>query len=190
MIFAVQHPRGTTLHSLFRLGIDEQFAGSFRSNIGCGTAQAGYILAADLIVIDEVSMLTSTVPNQVAMTLQSISDHDRIEFGGKRILFVGGLLQLPPLVPYFSMPVPHRLITHLPYWPSIQKFQPRQSMRAPDPSWAGFLLSIAKGQAQNIQDWRELHRRFRVTVTKDVQIAQSFFCFGLQPDDLFPLDRQ
>jgi hypothetical protein len=63
-------------------------------------------------------------------------------------------------------------------------------MRAPDPGWAGFLLSIAKGQAQNIQDWRELHRRFGVTVTKDVQTTQSFFCFGLQPDDPFPLDRQ
>jgi hypothetical protein len=63
-------------------------------------------------------------------------------------------------------------------------------MRAPDPVWAGFLLSIAKGQTQNIQNWRELHRRFAVTVTNDVQIAQSFFCSGLQPDDPFPLDGQ
>jgi hypothetical protein len=63
-------------------------------------------------------------------------------------------------------------------------------MRAPDPVWTGFLVSIAKGQTQNIQDWRELHRRFGVTVIKDVQIAQSFFCFGLQPDDPFPLNRQ
>jgi hypothetical protein len=63
-------------------------------------------------------------------------------------------------------------------------------MQAPDPVWAGFLLSIAKGQTHNIQDWMELHRRFGVTVTKDVQIAQSFCCFGLQPDNPFPLNRQ
>jgi hypothetical protein len=56
--------------------------------------------------------------------------------------------------------------------------------------WADFLLSIAKGQTQNIRDWRELRRRFGLTVTKDVHSAQSLFCFGLQPDDRFPLDRQ
>jgi RecG-like helicase len=43
-ITAVQYPGGTTLHSLFRLGIDQQFTGSFRSNIGRGTAQARHIL--------------------------------------------------------------------------------------------------------------------------------------------------
>jgi hypothetical protein len=57
-IAAVQYPGGTTLHSLFRLGIDEQFRGGFRSNIRGGTPLARYILAADLIIIDEVSMLT------------------------------------------------------------------------------------------------------------------------------------
>jgi ATP-dependent exoDNAse (exonuclease V) alpha subunit len=109
-IAAVQYPGGITLHSLFRLGIDEQFTGSFRSNIGRRTAHARHILAADLIVIDEVSMLTPWVANRVSMTLQPISDHDRIEFGGKRILFAGDLLQLPHVVPNFSMPILYRLI--------------------------------------------------------------------------------
>jgi hypothetical protein len=39
-IAASQYPGGTTLHSLFRLGIDEEFRGSFRSNIGRETPQA------------------------------------------------------------------------------------------------------------------------------------------------------
>jgi hypothetical protein len=189
-IAAVQYPGETTLHSLFRLGIDKQFTGSFGSNIGRGTVQARHILAADMIVVDEVSMLTPWVAIRVSMTLQSISDHDRIEFGGKRILFVGDLLQLPPVVPNFSMPVLYRLIARLLYWRSIQKFQLRQPLRHPDPVWADFLHSVAHGQTQNIQDWREFHRRFRVTATKDVQIAQSVFGFGLQPDDPFPLNRQ
>jgi hypothetical protein len=122
-IAAVQYPEGTTLHSLFRLGIDEQSTRSFRSNIGRGTLLAPHILAADLIVINEASIMTPLVVNRVSMTLQSISANNRIEFGGKQILFVGDLLQLPPIVPNFSMPVAYRLITHLPYWPSIRKFR-------------------------------------------------------------------
>jgi ATP-dependent exoDNAse (exonuclease V) alpha subunit len=91
-IAAVQYPGGTTLHSLFHLGIDEQLSGGFRSNIGRGNHQAAHILAADLIIINEVFMLTSWVANRVSMTLHLISDQYRTEFGGKRILFVGNLL--------------------------------------------------------------------------------------------------
>jgi ATP-dependent exoDNAse (exonuclease V) alpha subunit len=80
---AVQYPGGTTVHSLFRLGIDEQFRGGFRSNIGRGTPLARYIIAADLIIIDEASMLTPWLTNRVSLTLHSISGYQRIQFGGK-----------------------------------------------------------------------------------------------------------
>jgi hypothetical protein len=79
-IAAVQHPRRTTLHSLFRLGIGKQFTGSFRSNGGRDAPLAGHFLAADLIIVDEVSMLTLWMANRVCITLQSISGHGRIEF--------------------------------------------------------------------------------------------------------------
>jgi hypothetical protein len=88
-IAAVQYPGGTTLHSLFRLGIDGQSRGHFRSSIGRGTPLARYVLAAHLIIIDEVSMLTLWVANRVSLTLQSISGYERIQFGGKRILSWG-----------------------------------------------------------------------------------------------------
>jgi hypothetical protein len=133
-IAAFQYPCETTLHFLFRLGIDEQSWGCFRSNIERGTPLAQYILAADLIIIDEVSILTPWVANRVSLTLQSISGYDIIQFGGKRILFVGDLLQLSPIVPDFSMPVAYRPITRLPYWSSIRKFQIQRPMKAPDPS--------------------------------------------------------
>jgi hypothetical protein len=87
----VQYPGGTTPHSLFRFGIDGQPRGGFRSNIGRGTPLRRYILAADLIIIDVVSMLTTWVANGVSLTLQSISGYGRIQFGGKRILFAGDL---------------------------------------------------------------------------------------------------
>jgi hypothetical protein len=185
-IAAVQYPGGTTLYSLSHLGIDEQSRGGFRSNIGRGTP--GMFLP--LIIIDEVLMLTPWVANKVSLTLQSISGYERIQFGGKRILFVGDLLQLRPIVPDFSIPVVYRLITRLPYWGSFRKFQIQQPMGAPDPSWATFLLSVAKGKINEIEDWRELQRRSHVFVTKEISAAHDFFCDRLEPRGPFPFDCQ
>jgi hypothetical protein len=49
------------------------------------------------------------------MTLQSISDGDRIAFGGEKVLFVGDLFQLLSVVADMPMPVVYRLIRSLPY---------------------------------------------------------------------------
>jgi hypothetical protein len=95
-IAAVQYSGGTTLHSLFLLGIDEQSRRCFRPNIGQGAPLFRYILAADLITIDEGSMLVPWVVNRVSLTLQSISGLDGIEFGGKRIR--GGHMMNHPII--------------------------------------------------------------------------------------------
>jgi DNA replication protein DnaC len=68
-IAAAQYRGGRTLHSVLHRGIDKQFAGSFRYNIARETIQAQHILNADLIIIDDVSMLTPSVAHRVSMTL-------------------------------------------------------------------------------------------------------------------------
>jgi hypothetical protein len=49
---------------------------------------------------------------------------------------------------------------------------------------------VAKGKTTEIQDWKELQRRFHVFVTKEINAAHDFFCDGLEPHDPFPFDRQ
>jgi hypothetical protein len=88
------------------------------------------------------------------------------------------------------MPVIYWLITCLPYWPSIRKFQRQQPIKAPDAAGAALLLCIAKGQTYDTQDWKKPGKQFRVNVTNDVTITQLLFCFGVQPHDPFPLARQ
>jgi hypothetical protein len=99
-----------------------------------------------LIIIDEVSMLTPWVANKVSLTLQSISGYERIRFGGKRILFVGDLLQLPPIVPDFSMPVAYRLITRLPHQSSIRKFSNPTAYESSRSVVVNLLALSGKGQ--------------------------------------------
>jgi hypothetical protein len=62
-------------------------------------------------------------------------------------------------------------------------------MTVPDPLWVVFLLSIAKGQTHDIQDWRDLKRRFGVAATNEVDVARDFLCSGMQLHDPFPLNR-
>jgi hypothetical protein len=95
-IAAVQYSRGTTLHSLVRLGNREASCGEFRSSIGRATPQARYILWAERNVIDKVSMSTSWIVNWVPLMLSSLCENE-IAFSGKKILFVGDLFQPPPM---------------------------------------------------------------------------------------------
>jgi hypothetical protein len=63
-------------------------------------------------------------------------------------------------------------------------------MSAPEPLWADFLRLIAKGHTHDIQEWRELQTKFRVTVTQKIETIRSFFYLGLEPHDPFPLEHQ
>jgi hypothetical protein len=188
-IAAVQYHGGCTLHSLFKLGFDERAGSTFISGVGNGTPHADYLMAADLIIIDEVSMLIPWVANRVSLTLKSISPNRDAHFGGKQILFVGDFLQLPPVVPGFAVPVIRRLITRTAYWPQMTKYQLSQPMRAKQPEWVEFLSAISRGDTHPWADWRKLHRKFGVTLTTDVAQAKSFLCQDLAPSDQFPLDR-
>jgi DNA helicase HerA-like ATPase len=84
-IAAVQYTGGQTVHSLFSLGIDERQSTSFTSHVGRGTLRANYLLSAELIVIDEVSMLTPWIARKVSLTLGWIAgdSHEPWDFGGR-----------------------------------------------------------------------------------------------------------
>jgi GTPase SAR1 family protein len=52
----------------------------------------------DLLVIDEVSMLRSDLLDAIDTVLRSVRRNSRLPFGGVQVLFIGDLLQLPPVV--------------------------------------------------------------------------------------------
>jgi hypothetical protein len=179
-IAAAQYEGGSTVHSLFCLDIDEASGGEFRCNVGKGTVQARYPFAVNLIVIDEVSMLTPWVANRVSLTLRSLCENGE-DFGGRKLLFVSDLLRLPPVTKQFSAPIMHQLILRLPCWNEIRKFRLFTSVRTVDSNSAAFLTSISFGLIGDCPIWADLGERFGVMVPNDLDEALCFFALDWGP---------
>ena len=104
---------GVTLHSMFQLPfggfIPDAKAENFADNLKFETPNTikrqfkmsgqkkAVIQNMELLVIDEVSMLRADMLDAVDCTLQSIRK-SKLPFGGVQVLFIGDLLQLPPVI--------------------------------------------------------------------------------------------
>jgi hypothetical protein len=186
-IAAVQYEGGVTLHGLLKLGIDKCADDGFVCNIGRDTAHATFLLTADLIVIDEVSMLTPWVAERASRVMNWIADVDGI-FGGVQVLFVGDLLQLPPVVPNFGMRVGQWLVTRARWWSQVKKCRIERAMRSRDDRWNAFLFDVARGRCES-RTWKSLEA-LGVTITEDRADALDFLLEGIAPNGVFPMNRQ
>lgn len=85
---------GDTIHSFFGLPMEACFPGT------CGKMGQTKILSlvhADTIIIDEVSMVRSDVMDAIDYTMRKTL-RNNLPFGGKQMIFVGDMFQLPPVV--------------------------------------------------------------------------------------------
>lgn len=85
---------GETIHSFFGLPMEACFPGT------CGKMSQTRILSlvhADTIIIDEVSMVRSDVMDGIDYTMRKTL-RNNMPFGGKQMIFVGDMFQLPPVV--------------------------------------------------------------------------------------------
>ncbi len=90
---------GQTIHSFFLFPLkpmmpndDEVFR--FKQN----TKKYKLIQSIEVIVIDEVSMLRADILEAIDYSLRINGGNPALRFGGKQILFVGDIFQLPPVV--------------------------------------------------------------------------------------------
>ena len=104
---------GVTLHSLFQLPfgsfIPDDFGSSYNEYLKISTPSSlmrqskiraqkrQLIKEIELLIIDEVSMLRADLLDAIDTILKAIRRTDKT-FGGIQILFIGDLLQLPPVV--------------------------------------------------------------------------------------------
>lgn len=87
---------GDTIHSFFGFPMEVCTPGT------CGNMNEARILTllhADTIIIDEVSMVRCDIIDAIDFTLRKVLRTTQ-PFGGKQIIFVGDMFQLPPVVRY------------------------------------------------------------------------------------------
>lgn len=105
---------GVTLHSLFQLPfgsfIPENVTQpqlhyskvntphSLIKEIKLNSQKRGLLREMELLIIDEVSMLRADLLDAIDVLLKSVRRNHHAPFGGVQVLFIGDLLQLPPVV--------------------------------------------------------------------------------------------
>ncbi len=111
---AAINAQGVTLHSLFQLPFgsfipSDHFSGEEAPNFQLNTPQTltrqmkmhgakrNLLKKMELLIIDEVSMLRADTLDAIDAVLRRVRRR-HVPFGGVQILFIGDLLQLPPVV--------------------------------------------------------------------------------------------
>ncbi len=106
---------GVTLHSLFHLpfgtivpSIDGVNVNNLSENVTThqgllskltmNSAKMALLREMELLVIDEVSMLRADILDAIDVVLRHVRRNKSRPFGGVQVLFIGDLLQLPPVV--------------------------------------------------------------------------------------------
>jgi hypothetical protein len=110
---AALHARGVTLHSLFQLapaayipdnstqlaheGVRIESFGTLGKAYKMSGSRLQLLRTMELLVIDEVSMLRADLLDAIDFVLQK-TRRNTLPFGGVQVLFMGDMLQLPPVV--------------------------------------------------------------------------------------------
>jgi len=110
---AAINAEGVTIHSMFQLpfgahlpvdNINEYVGGQInsrnhiRKNFRLGGIKQKLLRELELLIIDEVSMLRSDLLDAIDFVLRFTRKRSNLPFGGVQVLFIGDLLQLPPVV--------------------------------------------------------------------------------------------
>ncbi|WP_422355955.1 helix-turn-helix domain-containing protein [Roseivirga pacifica] len=110
---AAINAQGVTLHSLLQLPFgafiperimppvaNSQFTTLYNlfSGLRFNSAKRNLLQEMELLIIDEVSMLRADLLDCIDHMLRYLRKERNIPFGGAQILFIGDLLQLPPVV--------------------------------------------------------------------------------------------
>ncbi len=90
---------GATVHSAFGFHnlVNLALEDITKNSIKLSMSKQLVLKNVDTIIIDEISMLRSDVLEKINKILQCLNETDEI-FGGKQMIFIGDLFQLPPVV--------------------------------------------------------------------------------------------
>ena len=178
---AALNAKGVTLHSLFQLPLatfvptyKEEAAWPGNLNIvtsktlmkqqKMNTYKRRVLQKLELLIIDEVSMLRADTLDMINTVLKSIRGSSA-PFGGVQVLFIGDLLQLPPVVKQSEWDI----LQH--YYKGISFFHAKVIEENPP-----LYLELEKVYRQSDEDFVQIlnHLRTNEITQKDIQTLQQY----------------
>lgn len=95
--FASTHINGVTIHSFSGLNTFSHGDDLISMKRNLTPYKIEYIKSKKVVIIDEISMLSSYQLDLIDKTFQHVCENDK-PFGGKQVILVGDFFQLPPVV--------------------------------------------------------------------------------------------
>ncbi|XP_075588849.1 uncharacterized protein LOC142597684 [Dermatophagoides farinae] len=138
-------PGGRTVHSGFKIPI--RLTSTDRSTMTANQYQARQvIIPADLLIIDEVSMMSIHVINIIDLLLKDLMQSQEV-FGGKLIIFGGDFRQISPIVPRgICVSSADLSIKKSPLWIYAKRFSLSTNMRSANfAEYNEWLLKLGNG---------------------------------------------
>lgn len=93
---AASHINGSTIHSWSGIGIMKNLDEADVNGIRFNKYHYNRIKAAEVLIVDEVSMLEATMIDDLDKVLKGVHKND-LPFGGIQVVMVGDFFQLPPV---------------------------------------------------------------------------------------------
>ena len=115
----------------------------------------------ELLIIDEVSMLRADLLDCIDHTLRYLRKRRNEAFGGLQILFIGDLMQLPPVIKESEMKMLH------PFYSSLYFYEARALKDSPP-----ILVELQKIYRQTDQQFIDLLNRFRHNEQTEEDLSQ------------------
>ncbi|MEA2701309.1 MAG: ATP-dependent helicase [Candidatus Parcubacteria bacterium] len=95
---AATHIHGMTIHSWSGIGIRDSLSEAELDAIASKEHVARRIQKTNILIIDEVSMLSANVLTMVDQVCKEVRRKPELSFGGMQVVLVGDFFQLPPIV--------------------------------------------------------------------------------------------
>ena len=144
------HPKAKTLHSWAGIGLGRDSVPLLVSAIRKNRRAALRWLTTDILVIDEISMMTPDLFEKLDQVGRQIRRCEVRPFGGLQLVLVGDFYQLPPVVRQENPdePVETKFVFESPLWPTcgLTTFDLTEIVRQRDPLFQAVLNEARRGE--------------------------------------------
>ncbi|MDB4940318.1 MAG: ATPase [Candidatus Doudnabacteria bacterium] len=172
---AATHIGGMTIHSWSGIGIKEDLTSSDLHKLAADPKFAKRILRAQVLIIDEISMLSQRTLSMVDAVCRSVRKIQE-PFGGMQVVFVGDFFQLPPILKQATLESPHKQFAY--NSPAWQRANPTvcyltEQHRQDDPVFLNMLAAIRRNELEE-EHFESIQSRIVQRAVTPIQIPRLF----------------